>query len=149
MLLYRQTVALFYGNDKRVLHMSPQIIEAEQNLNELLPKQRLEGSPSTALMAAAKLWSELVWEHALDMGAMPLTNDQLIQGRMLAKNPIYICGVYRSGTSLVKDILEGHPDLVVLLFEGTWYTNLEYKLGLLKKAEQAAFLGKEWLLRLA
>ena len=129
--------------------MSPQIIEAEQNLNELLPKQRLEGSPSTALMAAAKLWSELVCEHALYMGAMPLTNDQLIQGRMLAKIPIYICGVHRSGTTLVKDILEGHPDLVVLPSEGTWYTNLEYKLSLLKKAEQAAFLGKEWLRRLA
>ncbi|MBS1522388.1 MAG: sulfotransferase [Bacteroidetes bacterium] len=129
--------------------MSSQIIEAEQKLADLLPEKRLEGSPTAALIAAAKLWSETVWEYALSVGPMPLTNDQLIQGKLLAKNPIYICGVHRSGTTLVKDILEGHPDLVVLPSEGTWYTNLEYKLSLLPKDAWIVFLAKEWLRRLA
>lgn len=140
---------MFYGIGKRVPGMSPPIIEAEQKLNDLLPEQRLEGSPPPALMAAAKLWSDEVWAYALDKGPMPLTNDQLIQGRLLAKNALYVCGVHRSGTTLVKDILEGHPDLVVLPSEGTWYTNLEYKLSLLPKDVQITFLGKEWLRRLA
>ena len=129
--------------------MSPKIIEAEQRLNDLLPQQRLEVSPSAELMTAAKSWSDEVWAHALLLGAIPLTDDQLIHGKLLAKNPIYICGVHRSGTTLVKDILEGHPDLVVLPSEGTWYTNLKYKLSLLPNDEWAAFLGKEWLRRLA
>ena len=129
--------------------MSPPIIEAEQKFNDLLPEKRLEISPPADLMAAAKLWSDEIWNHALNLGPMPLNDDQLIQGTMLAKNPIYICGVHRSGTTLVKDILEGHPDLVVLPSEGTWYTNLEYKLGLLNKEERIGFLGKEWLRRLA
>src|SRR5690349_2065321 len=112
------------------------IIEAEQKLNGLLPKRRLETSPPADLVAAAKLWSDEIWNHALSLGPMPLSDDQLIQGTMLAKNPIYICGVHRSGTTLVKDILEGHPDVVVLPSEGTWYTNLEYKVGLLTKEAQ-------------
>jgi len=128
--------------------MSLQIVEAEQKLNELLPKQRLEGSPPAKLMAAAKLWSDEVWEQALLMGPMPLTGDQRIQAKLLAKNPVYICGVHRSGTTLVKDILDGHPDLAVLPSEGTWYTNLEHKLSLLSKDAQIVFLGKEWLRRL-
>ena len=129
--------------------MSPQIIEAEQKLNDLLPKQRLEESPSPDLMAAARAWSNEVWEQALKMGPIPLSGDQLLQGKLLANNPVYICGVHRSGTTLVKDILEGHPELVVLPSEGTWYTNLEHKLSLLSKDTQPVFLGKEWLRRLA
>jgi hypothetical protein len=129
--------------------MWPQIIDAEQKLNNLLPKQRLEESPSPQLMAAARAWSNLVWEQALQMGPMPLSGDQLLQGKLLAANPVYICGVHRSGTTLVKDILEGHPELVVLPSEGTWYTNLEYKLNLLSEDTRATFLGKEWLRRLA
>jgi hypothetical protein len=129
--------------------MSPQIIEAEEKLNELLPKQRLESNPPAVLIAAAKLWSNEVWGQALHMGPMPITGDQLIQGELLTQKPVYICGVHRSGTTLVKDILEGHPDLVVLPSEGTWYTNLEYKLSLLPKDAWIAFLGKEWVRRLA
>ncbi|HTK21754.1 MAG TPA: sulfotransferase [Mucilaginibacter sp.] len=128
--------------------MSLQILEAEKNLSELLPGQRLEGSPPPALIAAAKLWSDKVWEQALRMGPMPLTGDQQIQGKLLAKNPVFICGVHRSGTTLVKDILDGHPDLIVLPSEGTWYTNLKYKLSLLSEDAGIVFLGKEWLRRL-
>jgi len=149
MLFYRQPAALFQGNDKRASRMLPQIIEAEQKLNDLLPEKRLESSPPIALINAAKLWSDQVWEYALHLGPMPLTDDHLIQAKLLAQNPVYICGVHRSGTTLVKDILEGHPDLVVLPSEGTWYTNLEYKLSLLSKDAQIDFLGKEWLRRLA
>lgn len=125
------------------------IIEAEQKLNDLLPAQRLEQSAPVELMAAAKTWADMVWANAEQLGPMPLSAGQVVTGNILARHPVYICGVHRSGTTLVRDLLDNHPDLVVLPSEGTYYTNLEHKLFSLPDNERAAFLGGEWLRRLA
>jgi hypothetical protein len=84
------------------------------------------------------------------LGPMALSDVQVVKGNEFARHPVYICGVHRSGTTLVRDLLDGHPELVVLPSEGTYYTNLEAKLlALPEDRERAAFLGKEWLRRLA
>jgi hypothetical protein len=67
----------------------------------------------------------------------------------LAQNPVFICGAHRSGTTLVRDMLDGHPQLAVLPSEGTYYTNQESKLKALPQNEHIALLGMEWLRRLA
>jgi hypothetical protein len=124
------------------------LAEKERDLDALLPRQRLEQSPPAELMAAARAWSDEVWDKAEQSGSMPLSDGQISEGNDLAKHPVFICGVHRSGTTLVRDLLDGHPNLVVLPSEGTWYTNLESKLLFLQENERAAFLGKEWLRRL-
>lgn len=129
--------------------MLSQITEAEEKLNALLPKQRLLQSPPRELRAAAREWSHAVWAMAEQLGPMPLTADELIKGLQLIQNPVFVCGVHRSGTTLVKDLLDGHPDLVVLPSEGTYYTKLETKLLSLPENERSMFLGTEWLRRLA
>jgi len=128
--------------------MPSTIIEAEQHYHNLLPLKRLTQRPPTELIAAAKAWSDLVWEEAQRVGPMPLSTDLLGDGLGLAKHPVFICGVHRSGTTLVRNLLDGHPDLVVLPSEGTFYTNLEHQLNTLPENERMTFLGKEWLRRL-
>lgn len=80
---------------------------------------------------------------------MHLSAVQLKQGMLLADNAVFICGVHRSGTTLIRDLLDGHPELVVLPSEGTFYTNLEARIRKLSEPEDLTFLGLEWLRRLA
>ncbi|MFB9843748.1 sulfotransferase family protein [Mucilaginibacter ginsenosidivorans] len=129
--------------------MFSKIINAEQLLSDLLPGTRPEDRLPAGLITTAGAWSETVWAVAEQLGPMSLSIGQIEQGLQLAQAPVFICGVHRSGTTLLKDMLDGHPDLVVLPSEGTYYTNLEHKLLSLPENEWAAFLGKEWLRRLA
>lgn len=129
--------------------MLAQIIAAEEKLNTLLPPKRLTGSPPTTLLEAAKGWSGLVWAEAERLGPMPLCKQQVEDGLNLATQPVFICGVHRSGTTLVRNLLDGHPSLNVLPSEGTFYTNLEQQLKQLPADKWAAHLGTEWLRRLA
>jgi hypothetical protein len=129
--------------------MLTQIINAEEQLNALLPAQRPAGKPPAGLLAAARAWSGLAWAEGLRLGPMPLTEKQVEDGLQLAGQAVFICGVHRSGTTLVRNLLDGHPNLCVLPSEGTFYTNLEHQLKQLPPANWAAHIGTEWLRRFA
>lgn len=129
--------------------LSAEIVQLEQQLNTMLPNKRLEAKPPATLLAAAAAWSAAVWQAAEKAGPMPLTTGQIQQGETLARNPVFICGVHRSGTTLVRNLLDGHPQLCVLPSEGTFYTNQEVKLQQLPSSKRASYLGMEWLRRLA
>jgi hypothetical protein len=128
--------------------MFNEIIDAENVLNNLLPAKRLQNGPTAHLLIAAKNWSMLVWEMAEQLGPIPLSVEQVSQGINLIQHPVFVCGVHRSGTTLVRNLLDGHPQLVVLPSEGTYYTNLEHQLQQLPQNKWAAYLGTEWLRRL-
>lgn len=129
--------------------MATTLPEIENMLDALLPSERLKQKPPLGLLKAAEKWSVTVWEMAAKLGPMPLTAEQLKQGITLSGNGVFICGVHRSGTTLLRDLLDGHPELVVLPSEGTYYTNLEAKLKKLPEHERMTLLGQEWLRRLA
>jgi sulfotransferase family protein len=42
------------------------------------------------------------------------------------QSPVFICGCHRSGTTLVQQLLDGHPDLLVLPSEGTYFSSFRY-----------------------
>jgi hypothetical protein len=129
--------------------MFNEIIDVENVLNNLLPVTRLQEGPPASLLIAAKNWSQLVWEMAEQLGPIPLSAEQISLGINLVQHPVFVCGVHRSGTTLVRNLLDDHPQLVVLPSEGTYYTNLEHKLLKLPQNKWAAYLGTEWLRRLA
>jgi hypothetical protein len=129
--------------------MFNEIVDAENVLNNLLPTSRLQDGPPAHLLIAAKNWSHLIWEMALKLGPVKLTPEQIDQGASLVKKPVFICGVHRSGTTLVQNLLDAHSQLLVLPSEGTYYTNLEHKLLKLSRDKWACYLGTEWLRRLA
>jgi hypothetical protein len=129
--------------------MFADIIEKEQALHDLLPDGRLQGSSTEKLLLAAKAWSNTVWDEAERLGSIEISAEEQLRGRSLIQFPIFICGVHRSGTTLVRDLLDGHPNLLVLPSEGTYYTNLEKKLSDLPLDKRLPFLTKEWLRRMA
>lgn len=129
--------------------MLKQIVEAENELEKLLPIRRLESSPPAELLHAALLWSELIWQQAVQQGPVTPSEAQLKDGLALLQRPVFICGVHRSGTTLVQNLMDGHPQLAVLPSEGTFYTNQELKLKQLPVDARRQYLGTEWLRRMA
>ncbi len=125
------------------------IIQQEQYLNSLLPSHRSNQSPSKNLQDATNTWAASVYQAALQLPAISFTQYEIEQGLQLCKQPIFICGVHRSGTTLLRDLLDAHPALSVLPSEGTYITNIEQKLQRLPEEAQMAFMCTEWLKRLA
>ena len=78
-----------------------------------------------------------------------LDPDDVERGLAVARRPVFICGAHRSGTTLVRDLLDGHPALCVLPSEGTFFTSLQAHLERRPPEDRQAFLGGEWLRRLA
>jgi len=90
-----------------------------------------------------------VWNQSRKSRSITLTGEQIRQGKALAEHPVYICGVHRSGTTLLRDLLDGHPQLSVLPSEGSFFTNLAPALKQTAEEKHSAFLTTEWLRRLA
>ena len=67
----------------------------------------------TLSLARAREWSEAVWSEAERLGPFPISRKQITCGLDLASRPVFVCGVHRSGTTLVRDLLDGHPALAV------------------------------------
>ena len=45
---------------------------------------------------------------------------------LMNENPIFILGAHKSGTSLLRSLLDGHPDLFVVPFESHFFENYSY-----------------------
>jgi hypothetical protein len=102
--------------------MYTEIIELETVLDALLPVKKISETPRKELLDAAKSWSVKVWEVSQALGPLPLTDEQIEKGKRLVQSPVFICGVHRSGTTLMRDLLDGHPVLSVLPSEGSFST---------------------------
>jgi len=123
------------------------LCELEQAVDRLLPRPRMDGRPDPGLLRAAEAWSREAWRLACGRG--PLVPDDAPGGLALAQRPVFVCGAHRTGTTLMRDLLDGHPALAVLPSEGSWLTSLRARLGTLPPEERAEALGCEWLRRLA
>src|SRR5262249_49594937 len=42
------------------------------------------------------------------------------------EQPVFICGHHRSGTTLLQQLCDGHPQLMVLPSEGTYFSSFKY-----------------------
>ncbi|HEU0300512.1 MAG TPA: sulfotransferase [Longimicrobium sp.] len=129
--------------------MSDDIQALEEAFDRELPADRTHATPGEALLAAGRRWSAAVWAAAERAGPVGLTPEAVAWGRALVARPVFVVGVHRSGTTLLRDLLDGHPALSVLPSEGTWLTSLGPKLQRLPEAERLPALGQEWLRRLA
>ena len=108
------------------------------------------GQPlDSRLMSAARRWSHAVWQAAEERRPASLNAEDLRDGLALAQRPVFICGVQRSGTTLLRDLLDGHPQLVVIPTEAAFYAGLEPALFGSPPQCHRAYLGCRWLERLA
>lgn len=129
--------------------MATRILDLERQLSDQLPDFKLAGGPSRALVTAARGWSEAIWAEAEARGPAKLDAGLIEEGLALARRPVFVCGVHRSGTTLVRDLLDGHPAVTVLPSEGTFFTNFEAALQRLPPDRRLHVFGQEWLRRLA
>lgn len=97
---------------------------------------------------ASRRWSAAVWAAAEALGPVEPTAEAAEMGLALARRPVFICGAHRSGTTLLRDLLDGHPALAVLPFETSFYTHFRSHLGSGAPEVQLSSVGQEWLRRL-
>jgi len=126
-----------------------EIAALEGSLNRLLPVRKLNPSPGKDLLDTMQLWSEKIWKAGRIAGPWPLTDEQISQGRSLIQHPLFVCGVHRSGTTLLRDLLDGHPALTTLPSEGSFLTNFASQLDQMPYKERESFLAIRWIRRLA
>ena len=125
------------------------LAECEARLDAELPRPRLRGRLPHRLVTRAREWSDAVWSEAETRGPFSIEADAITRGLDLARRPVFICGVHRSGTTLVRDLLDGHPALAVLPSEGSFYTNHRRHLSVADPSARRRFMACEWCRRLA
>jgi hypothetical protein len=128
---------------------SAAILDLEQQFDLRLARPRVAIADSSAMQRAAVQWSAAIWAAAEAAGPSELDAAEVARGLDVAHRPVFVCGVRRSGTTLVRDLLDSHPALCVLPSEGTFFTNFERHLQRLRPEHRQAFVGREWLRRLA
>lgn len=128
--------------------MRARILDLERQLDARLGRPRVT-STFKEVPHFADLWAAAVWQAAESDAPLDLSPEEISRGLVLARRPVFVCGVHRSGTTLMRDLLDGHAALSVLPSEGTMFTNLEGHLSRLPRREWLPFIGREWLRRLA
>jgi len=123
------------------------IVDLEMQLDQQLQRPRVTQLGPARQAAAA--WSHAVWSAAESAGPLTLTASDIERAFAVASRPVFVLGARRSGTTLVRDLLDHHPALSVLPAEGTMLTNFAWHLKQRKPESWQAFLGCEWLRRLA
>ena len=124
------------------------IVAREIAVDAALVDWRLLDHWSTDWIEPATSWSRAVWRLAESLGPLPLDAPCRHAAERLAAAPIFICGAHRSGTTLMRDLLDGHPALATLPAEGRYFGNWEHRLGA-DPAGAVPVWAQEWLHRLA
>ena len=125
------------------------ITDLEREFDRYLTQPSVAPAAAQPLQLAAARWSTAVWEAAQICGPADLDTDHVSRGLEIAHRPLLVCGAHRSGTTLVRDLLDGHSSLAVLPSEGSFFTSSERHLRQLPAESWVAYMGCEWLRRLA
>src|SRR5579885_1884887 len=129
--------------------MYESIITLERDFDSHLSHPRVRAEAYLDMPVAAVRWSEAVWAAAAAEGPLALGAAQVSHGLEVARHPSFICGAHRSGTTLVRDLLDGHPALAVLPSEGPFLTSSARMLRGHVSSQWPELIGCEWLRRLA
>jgi hypothetical protein len=119
----------------------------EAALDAALTDRRAAGYFDTAWLEPAETWSNAVWEAAARLGPLALGEGERLLAQRIAQEPVFVCGAPRSGTTLMRDLLDGHPMLSALPSEGRYFGNWEARLAS-DPAAATAIWTREWLQRL-
>lgn len=125
----------------------PDWIGMENVIADLLP------SPGAThdrkfLLAELSAYAGAVTREARRAGRlMPVANERARTLGWLDR-PVFICGHYRSGTTLLQALLDGHPELLVLPSEGTYFTSFRYAMRATATSHDVDVFIAEWISRL-
>jgi hypothetical protein len=124
------------------------IAELEGELDPMVRNRGPERPLDPHLQVTLREWSRAIWTVAESLGPTTPRAHDLEQGLSLAQRPVFVCGAARSGTTLLRDLLDGHPQLAVVPTESLFYTYLEPALFALRPDSHSSYLGRRWLERL-
>jgi hypothetical protein len=122
---------------------------AAQRLATLLGDERVAPAALSAVRSAAEAWSRAAWDEAIATGPLPIGAGAASRAERLLARPVFVCGTHRSGTTLLRNLLDDHPQLLVLPSEGLRPAALAQALRRRDDAQALAWYGQEWLRRLA
>jgi sulfotransferase family protein len=105
---------------------TPDWIAWEERIAELLPGERGPSPDRALLLAELSLYAQAVVREARKAGSEAPTATERDQALEWLRRPVFICGHHRTGTTLLNDLLDGHPELVVLPNEATYFASFGY-----------------------
>lgn len=124
-----------------------ELVRREQALASLLPtgdarcdRARLLGELSAYAMSCVA--------EAQRRGHVVPDAGEIARARVWLWRPVFLCGHHRSGTTLLHGLLDGHPDLLVLPSEGTYFTSFRYVTGERPSVRHLEKFIAEWISRL-
>lgn len=99
--------------------------ELERNLADVLP---LAGAPGNRPLLLTRLreYGRMVAAEARRLPPVSIGDHEYAQAIQWLFRPVFVCGHHRSGTTLLQQLLDGHPELLVLPSEGTYFTSFDY-----------------------
>jgi len=100
-------------------------LSAEAAIARLLPSTG-GGSARAQLLARLTEYSAEAVQQARTLGAAVPSDADCSSALDWLRCPVFICGHQRSGTTLLQNLLDGHPQLLLLPSEGTYFTSFAY-----------------------
>lgn len=96
----------------------------EETINRLLPGSATHDR--TLLLAELSSYAQAIVCEARRLKAIVPTIEERERAFKWLDQPVFICGHHRSGTTLLQTLLDGHPQLLVLPSEGTYFSSFYY-----------------------
>lgn len=120
----------------------------EEEIAGLLPGAGVPSPDRPRLLAVLGSYAAAVVAEARRRGALPPTAAE--RGRALEwlDRPVFLCGHHRTGTTLLHDLLDGHPELLVLPSEGTYFTSFPGAARREVPPAEVDHFAAEWICRL-
>lgn len=127
---------------------APDFAALEGGIAELLPSGG--ASPNRPLLLRElSAYATAAVREARRAGELFPTGAECARALEWLDRPVFVCGHHRSGTTLLLDLLDGHPELRVLPNEGTYLTMLRYAARGDASPSDADRFAAEWICRFA
>jgi Sulfotransferase family len=105
--------------------ISPDWLSMEDEIANLLAPEAAEQDRAT-LLAKLTGYAHAVVEQARRQEAAPPTAGERKSASAWLERPVFVCGHHRTGTTLLQELLDGHPELLVLPSEGAYFSSFRY-----------------------
>lgn len=121
--------------------------QLQQQVDLLLNERKLKSLPSN-LVEARRNWSREVLIQGLKEPTYLPSPEEQKRAKELSSRPIFAGGNPRSGTTLLRDLIDGHPAICSLPCEPLYFEFLSAKVSGLNKEDSFRILCSDWLEKL-
>jgi hypothetical protein len=125
---------------------SPDWVRLEAAISALLP-ELAGGAGRRQLLALLDDYSTAAIREARTLGVIVPSSDEYMHASGWLLHPVFICGHQRTGTTLLQSLLDGHPQLLTLPSEGTYFTSFAYVACAAPSSEALDRFAAEWIRR--